>query len=114
MKIGLDYDHTYTEEPRMWEAFVLMAKYYGHEVKIVTFRMENREGGNPDVLAAAEKMGVEVVFCNGEPKASQYEADIWIDDWPALIPTPDQLAKNGEIRQRVLNNEARPYEAKVK
>lgn len=110
MKIALDYDHTYTADPLLWHNFVMAARQHQHDVRIVTFRLEKREGGNQDILDAASILGIPVIFCNGEPKASVWDADIWIDDAPQMIPTPEQLAQVPEIRERVLNNMAKAYE----
>jgi hypothetical protein len=110
MKIGLDFDKTYTADPILWGAFVRIAKKLGHEVVIVTFRMEERKGGNHDVTTAAFALGINAIFANGEPKASVYPADIWIDDFPALIPTPEHIALIPEIRDRVLKNNSKGYE----
>lgn len=110
MKIALDYDKTFTEDPMLWMQFVALAKLRGHEVAIVTFRRPDRKGGNSRALDDAAQLGVEIIFAAGRPKAAVYDADIWIDDFPALIPTPDQLALIPEIRDRVLNNASRAYE----
>lgn len=110
MKIALDYDKTFTADPMLWFAFVQLARKSGHEVAIVTFRRPDRIGGNDRVHRDAKLLGVKVIFAAGRPKAACYDADIWIDDFPALIPTPDQLALIPEIRDRVLNNASKAYE----
>lgn len=110
MKIALDYDKTFTADPMLWLAFVQLARESGHEVAIVTFRRPDREGGNDRVHRDAKLLGVKVFFAAGRPKAAVYDADIWIDDFPALIPTPEQIALIPEISERVLKNKSRAYE----
>lgn len=84
MKIALDYDQTFTNDEGLWISFVKNAKDRGHSVTFVTFRKEN--GNNQDILADAELLGIDIVFCNFKQKASQFIADIWIDDSPQYIP----------------------------
>lgn len=91
MKIALDYDETFTRDKSMWSMFASMAVAMGHEVAFVTFRHEGRGGGNEDIIADAAQLGLPVVFCNAKQKAHCYQADIWIDDMPHLIPSYDVL-----------------------
>lgn len=86
MKIALDYDETFTADPGLWRPFVRNALERGHAVAFVTFRYEGH-GGNEDILADANLLGIPVVFCNGRQKSHCYQADIWIDDMPVLIPS---------------------------
>lgn len=91
MKIALDFDGTYTEDPEMWAAFVKIAKRHGHIVKIITFRCEDgsRNGDgyrdNTDIHAAARDLDIEARFSNGRPKKEVWDADVWIDDMPMLV-----------------------------
>lgn len=84
MRFALDYDQTFTTDEGLWIAFVENAKRRGHSVTFVTFRKE--DGNNQDILADAELLGIDIVFCNFKQKASQFIADIWIDDSPQYIP----------------------------
>jgi hypothetical protein len=96
MRLALDFDATYTVDPELWEAFVKLAKERGHEVTIVTARCENGSFAYPDldnddVIAAAGRMGIDVVYCCGNQKQDIYGADVWIDDSPHAIVGREQL-----------------------
>lgn len=84
MKIGLDYDETYTAAPVLFKLFVLTALQHGHEVKFVTYR--HTAINNDDIHADAEDLGIDVIFTSGKQKQHVYDADIWIDDSPVTIP----------------------------
>ena len=84
IKIGLDFDDTYTEDPELWAIFVNSAILRGHEVKFVTFRGEL--GDNKDILTAAQGLGIGVIFTGGMQKCNFYDADLWVDDMPITIP----------------------------
>lgn len=88
--IGLDYDDTYSADPKLWREFVAFAKARGHTVTIVTARTESLDV-NGEVRRAAEEMGIDVVFTGGVAKSQIFQADIWIDDSPIGIPTYDQM-----------------------
>lgn len=91
MIIALDYDKTFTADPDLWTAFVRNAQAHGHDVSFVTFRSEWRDVGNDDILGDAETLGIEVVFTNARQKSECFNADIWIDDCPLLIPSEDAM-----------------------
>lgn len=97
MKIALDYDETYTADPYLWDPFIRSAKYRGHSVTFVTFRYgpDNayREDNNADIKSDAERLGIDIVFCNHHQKSHCFKADIWIDDMPILIPTYTELSQ---------------------
>ncbi len=78
MRIALDYDKTYTEDPTLWDAFVAMAQARGHEVHIVTMRHDNAQ-------EALIGMPVEVIYTGRQAKISVHRADVWIDDSPHWI-----------------------------
>lgn len=86
MRIGLDYDGTYTRDPDLWLAFVETAKQRGHEVWVVTMRTKD-EGLNIGALAHLVD-GVE--FTARKAKNSHMTnagrpIEIWIDDMPMFI-----------------------------
>lgn len=94
-KIALDFDETYTVHPDMWDSIVILMQGSGCDVRFVTYRYENAPG-NSDILAAAEKLGIKIIFCNYFQKAQVtaihgWIPDIWIDDMPILIPMQNQL-----------------------
>lgn len=94
-KIALDFDETYTVNPEMWDDIVALMRKNNCDVRFVTYRYENA-AANDDILAAAQKLGIEIIFCNYFQKAQvtaihNWIPDIWIDDMPILIPMKQQL-----------------------
>lgn len=83
MKIALDYDETYTEDPELFNVFTLRAISRGHEVKFVTWRRP--DGDNAVLEATASMLGIDVVYCCGKAKMKCYAADVWIDDSPYAV-----------------------------
>lgn len=95
IKIALDFDETYTVHPEMWDSIISLMQASGCDVRFVTFRYENAPA-NDDILAAAERIGIKIIFCNYFQKAQVcaihgWSPDIWIDDMPILIPMKQQL-----------------------
>lgn len=91
MKIALDYDETFTADPELWKPFVAHCKARLHEVAFVTARGDGLGWMNEDIKLDAESLKIDIVFCTGKQKAHCWDADIWIDDAPAMIPTYSQL-----------------------
>lgn len=83
LKIGMDFDETFTEDEVMWSSIIRMMKAVGHEVKFVTWRRPDAD--NSDIELAAKHVGIPVVYCSGTAKMKCYAADIWIDDSPYAI-----------------------------
>lgn len=97
MRIALDYDDTFTEDPTFWAEMVTLAKRRGHSVTFVTFRKEKHESyTNHDIEEDAQWLGIDIVYCNLKQKATQFEADVWIDDSPHFIPSADHLKNHCE------------------
>ncbi len=89
MNIALDYDNTYTADPRLWSFFIVKAKALGHKIFIVTLRSEE-EDRDDDTDFLNDYYGVPFVWCNGVAKKQVVEKmgikiDIWIDDMPDTI-----------------------------
>lgn len=110
MKIGLDYDGTYTADQFLWNAFIGLAKSRGHEVIIYTARNEKLDN-NDDLKELCKH--IRVVFCDGVAKKhialmeAQHDAghkvDIWIDDKPESVvqnsvATLEQLVEWRKVR----------------
>jgi hypothetical protein len=109
MRIALDFDKTYTEDPRFWDAFITAAQLYGHEVRVVTIRDERHDRTAP-LIALEAKLPVH--YTRGVAKAwfcqhftDGWEPTIYIDDSPRTIfenstASPEQLkswrAERGE------------------
>lgn len=94
LRIGLDFDDTYTAAPELWDLFIQLAKAKGHEVRFVTYRPAF--GWNSDIDAAAAKNGIAAVFTAGAQKgphcaAIGWPVSIWIDDMPEAIPSLDAM-----------------------
>lgn len=89
MKIALDYDNTYTKDPKLWNYFIDDAQLKDHEVMIVTYR-------SPDMKIDHE-LEIPVFYTSFFAKRKYMEdqgikIDVWIDDWPESI-----LIGNGPI-----------------
>lgn len=83
MKIALDFDETFTEDPVLFGNLVRLAKARGHEVRMVTWRKP--EASNDDIELAAAGLGIAVIYCSGVAKMKCYAADVWIDDSPYAV-----------------------------
>jgi hypothetical protein len=86
VKIALDFDGTYTEDPMFWSDMIESAKDFGHDVCIVTFRHPNQ---THEYLRILEQW-IPVHFTSGVSKRKFMEErgiviDVWIDDQPELI-----------------------------
>ena len=99
MIVSLDYDDTYTKDKELWNLFIRKCKASGYHVEFVTLRSEN--GNNLDITLDAAEMDISITFCNGRQKAEMFEADIWIDDMPEVIPTAQTL-KNCWMSESIL------------
>jgi hypothetical protein len=82
MRISLDYDGTYTEDPVLWDKFIDLLQLRDHEVMVVTFR--------GDDTPIDHEMKVPVYYTAAHPKREWMEGlgikiDVWIDDLPELI-----------------------------
>lgn len=76
MKISLDYDETYTRDPKLWDAFVRMASARGHEVICVTMRFPSAPTEFPADLP------ITTVYTSHKAKLEfMRERGIWIDIW---------------------------------
>lgn len=90
MKIALDYDDTFTLDRASWrKAVKALQMNPSTSVTFVTARMKS--GENKDIHQDAQAMGIDIVFCNRKPKQECFKADVWIDDKPLAIPTPDAM-----------------------
>lgn len=88
MKIALDYDDTFTRDPVLWGEFVRVAVLRGHDVRFVTFCAR---AGRDDIAHAAASLGIDAIYCAARQKRHCWDAEVWIDDMPELIPSYDQL-----------------------
>lgn len=85
MKIALDYDGTYTEDPELWDRFIEMAIERGHDVTVVTMR-------NEDIAPITHDVEADIIYTSLHGKQEYCERDgehfdIWIDDNPQWVLT---------------------------
>lgn len=80
--IALDYDGTYTDNPVLWDQFILNAQSHRYHVVIVTMRYETERIPHPIM--------VDVYYTNRKAKkpfmlALGVNPAIWIDDTPEAL-----------------------------
>jgi hypothetical protein len=76
MKIALDYDDTYTRDPKLWEDFGASVRLAGHEITIVTKRGPSNQG------PIAYKTAIPVIYTDRKAKQALIASmglhfDIW-------------------------------------
>lgn len=87
MVIALDYDDTYTKDPRFWDMVISAAKHREHTIYCVTMRSAAEVGDVDRDLGDK----VDGIFCtNREAKEKYmfkqgYYIDVWIDDMPFFV-----------------------------
>lgn len=87
MNIGLDYDDTYTRDPKSWDMFIFIMRQAGHNVYIVTWRDE--EEGKAVHQELAHK--TDGIYCTDRKAKAKFMfdqgicIDVWIDDNPSAI-----------------------------
>lgn len=91
MKISIDFDETYTEDPQLWDQFIQLALSRGHEVYCITMRSYT-EG--PEIRASVGQLVPEanIHYTDRKAKRPFMEAlginiGVWIDDSPHWILT---------------------------
>jgi len=87
LNISLDFDDTYTRDPKAWDDFIDLMQRQGHSVYCVTMRHES-EGRQVKEALASRVDGV--FFTNRKAKKDfMYErginVDVWIDDSPFFV-----------------------------
>lgn len=87
MVISLDFDETYTRDPKLWNTFIALARMQGHMVYVVTMRYE-KEGA--EVIKALNDK-VDGIYFTGRKAKQRFMYDIgiavnvWIDDMPLFV-----------------------------
>jgi len=80
VKIALDYDNTYTRDPKLWDDFIASVKRRGHDILCVTMRHERERVEVPcEVVYTGRK--AKKPYCDDR----SINIDIWIDDNPCWI-----------------------------
>lgn len=87
MMLAIDYDETYTEDPKFWDLVIELAKSRGHYAICVTMRHE-REGA--EVIEALGDKVEKILFTGRKAKhkfvqEAGYYPSVWIDDAPHWI-----------------------------
>ena len=90
MRIAIDYDFTFSEDPEGWSLAMLALKQRGHDVVGVTARHPNHVG---DMLPSYFDLCSQVHFTAGEFKRKYMTNEgviihVWIDDAPEAIAEP--------------------------
>lgn len=78
MRIALDYDGTYSEDPVFWDLVVILARQFKHEVRLVTMRRPDEAISLPGTEVVYTSRQAKVPYC----KERGIEVDVWIDDSP--------------------------------
>lgn len=87
MKIGLDYDNTYTRDPKCWNDVIDTFQAAGHNVYVVTMRTSAE--GKPVTEALAGR--VEGIFFTARKAKAKFMFDrgidisVWVDDIPFFV-----------------------------
>ena len=88
LSIALDFDDTYTADPKTFENIIAVLQASGHKVTVVTLRDDQDRHSSMDYLK--EEYNVNTVFCAGQSKERivrelGLQINIWIDDNPRYI-----------------------------
>lgn len=100
MKIGLDYDQTYTADPELWDKLIELAKAHGHEIFLITYR-DDRYDWTEQMNYLEQVMEIPVYCTRGVAKewwSSHFgpgKVDVWIDDNVMSIVKNSSFAPDG-------------------
>lgn len=89
MKIGLDFDNTYTRDPEAWNTFVRYFTGRGHQVYCTTYRLQSQSAEVYETIG--EVIGHKNCYFTAYTAKHPYMVaqgiiiDVWIDDTPQLI-----------------------------
>lgn len=92
--IGIDFDQTISINTDVWSNIIQVMINAGWDVSVVSVRSEKED--NSDIFNFADSLSIPAYVTHGKQKAPFMEAinrpvSIWIDDFPALIPSPQEL-----------------------
>lgn len=86
---SLDYDQTYTRDPKMWDSFITLALGQGHTLYVVTMRYDIPV--EADVVREALASKVHGIYFTGRKAKQSFmyqqgiSIDVWVDDQPAFV-----------------------------
>lgn len=89
MKIALDYDLTYSLDPKFWNQVIAAARRNGHDIRVVTVRDDNLDRTAP-LLELEQRLPV-IYTCGVAKKwycshfGDGFTPDVWIDDKPESV-----------------------------
>jgi poly(3-hydroxyalkanoate) synthetase len=91
MNISLDYDKTYTLDPKMWDTIINIMLEAGHKVYMVSSRSPSN---GKEVLNALKGKVNGIYFTDNKAKKTfmkelRIRIDVWIDDKPKYILLDD-------------------------
>lgn len=87
MNIALDYDETYTKDPRFWDMVISAAKHREHTIYCVTMRsaaeiddvVRDLDGKVDGIFGTNREAKEKYMFSQG------IWIDVWIDDSPYFV-----------------------------
>lgn len=92
MLISLDFDGTFSSDPKFWLLFARDAVVHGHRVITVTHRRKTFDNEQ-----AMRNLGVNwpIIFAYDQPKKMAaiehgFAVDVWVDDHPEGVGTGDE------------------------
>jgi len=88
LRIAMDFDETFTEDPGLWVLFIRSAQARGHMVSFVTWRQPGPS--NDDIEVQSAMLNVPIIYTSFKAKrafakSQGHSFDIWIDDKPEAI-----------------------------
>jgi hypothetical protein len=87
MLICIDFDETYTADPKMWDSIIQIMKFSGHKVICATMRYPS-EGAEVQQYLGGK---VDMIYYTSRKAKMVYLSeinvcpDIWIDDKPVWL-----------------------------
>lgn len=90
MLVALDYDNTFTRDPKAWIDFIHLMQREGHTVYCVTMRFGTNPKEANEVQQALGHLVDGVFFTNRKAKRAYMlergiHVNVWIDDLPDFI-----------------------------
>lgn len=83
MKISIDYDSTFTEDPDFWREVIRIGRERGHTFFCITGRAH--PPGLDEPAIPCEVITSPMDYKNNTARNLGHHIDVWIDDCPAMI-----------------------------